>query len=76
MPTHSEADRALSPRAVGARIAAGPFRALPKGRWSVPAVAYMSLDPIGEVVLALEGKRWVAVERRAGEEREAERGRG
>jgi hypothetical protein len=58
----------MCPRAVGARIAAGPFQALPKGRWSVPAVAYMSLDPIGEVVLALE--------RRAGEEREAERGRG
>jgi hypothetical protein len=72
MPTHAEADRAMCPRAVGARIAAGPFQALPKSRWGVPAVAYMSLDPIGEVVLALEGKRWVAVERRAGEGARAE----
>lgn len=61
-PTSSEADWALAPREVGARLAAGPFQALGKGRWSVPAVAYMSLEPLGERVLYVLDAAW-AVEK-------------
>lgn len=58
-------DRALGTREVGARLASGPWQALPRGRWAVPAVAYLSLVPLGELVVRLEAGR-VVVERGTG----------
>lgn len=58
-PSFSEADSALSPREVGSRLAQGPFERLGRGRWSVPAVAYMSLVPRGEAVLYVVDAGWV-----------------
>jgi hypothetical protein len=66
MPTDRDVERALGPRSVGARRVQGSLRPLPKGRWAVPVVAYMSLDPMPDVVLGLEGGRWVAVDRQSG----------
>lgn len=59
-PSTWEADTALGPREVGSRLAQGPFAKLGKGRWSVPAVAYMSLEPRGEVVLYASEGQWMA----------------
>lgn len=59
-PSAWEADTALGPREVGSRLAQGPFAKLGKGRWSVPAVAYMSLEPRGEVVLYAADGQWLA----------------
>jgi hypothetical protein len=86
MPTHREADAALGTKACGARLAHGPWQQLPKGRWAVPAVAYMSFATmganaiVGEVVLAYgtvtRNKRqvpgWVAIERTSGTGRDVE----
>jgi hypothetical protein len=72
MPSDHEVDRALSPRSVGARLAQGPWLALAKERFAVPAVAYLSLWPLGELVIAREGRRWVVESRRGGEAAAAE----
>lgn len=59
-PTLQEADRALSPREVGARLAQGPWQQLGRGLWAVPAVAYMSLVLMADIVLRRrEDGRWV-----------------
>jgi hypothetical protein len=71
-PTAYDVDRALSPRSVGARLAQGPWQALPKGRYAVPAVAFLSLWPLGELVIVREGRHWVVESRRGGETSAAE----
>lgn len=66
MPTNDQAWSALAVRECGARLAHGPWQSLGRGRYAVPAVAYLSMWPLPDVVLGLERGRWVAVERTAG----------
>lgn len=59
-PTPAEVSSAIQPREVGARQAQGPLADLGRGRWGVPAVAYMSRIPLGDLVLHFEAGAWKA----------------
>lgn len=61
IPTHKQADSALNVRSIGARLAQGPWQALPRGLWAVPAVAFLSLVPLPDVILSQKGRSWVAM---------------
>lgn len=62
MPTTAAIERLLATREVGARLAQGPWQRLPRGRWGVPAVGYLSGQAMPDLVLAGSG-RGLAVER-------------
>lgn len=73
MPTHRQADNALSNRTIGARLAQGPWQQLPRGLWAVPAVAFLSLVVLPDVILMPKGRSWTAMSGKRAEPEEQER---
>jgi hypothetical protein len=58
-PTVRQVEGLVESREIGARIDdTRQWRELPGGRWAIPVVAYMSRDPMPDVVLAPDGKGW------------------
>lgn len=60
MPTRAKIEAVLACREVGARLAHGPWMKLGPARWGVPALAYLSLEPLGDLVIVQKAGRWVA----------------
>lgn len=58
LPSYETVFVLLSMRDVGARLCQGPWQLLPGGKIGVPAVAYMSLAPMGEIVLKRGDTVW------------------